>query len=135
MYSTDPLEAFFAADVMTTEPTGLGPGQSVQEALRHIAAADGGGQHLYPVTGTDGRLLGVLPHARLLSAQTGRAQRAAVDTLPESDALSVRDDDTLRHVAYVLAEHDVTQVPVTAADGTVSGLIALPTSCTHVCTT
>ncbi|GLY75120.1 CBS domain-containing protein [Actinoallomurus iriomotensis] len=131
MYSTDPLEAFSAADVMTTEPTGLGPGQSVQEALRHIAAADGGGQHLYPVTGTDGRLLGVLPHAR----QTGDARRAAVDTLLESDALSVRDDDTLRHVAYVLAEHDVTQVPVTAADGTVSGLIALPTSCTHVCTT
>lgn len=44
----------------------------------------------------------------------------------ESGPLSVRDDDTLRHVAYVLAEHDITQVPVTASDGTVNGLIALP---------
>ncbi|GAA4512022.1 chloride channel protein [Actinoallomurus oryzae] len=125
-YSTDPLEAFFASDVMATEPTVLRPGQTVQEALRHIAAADGGGQHLYPVTGEDGRLLGVLPHARLLSAQAGGARRTAVSALLESGPLSVRDDDTLRHVAYVLAEHDITQVPVTASDGTVNGLIALP---------
>ena len=124
-YSTDPLEAFFAADVMATGPTVLRPGQSVPEALRHIATADRGRQRLYPVTGADGRLLGVVSHARLLSARTAGARPVPVAELLGAEPRTVRDDDTLRHVANVFAEHGIGQAPVTAPDGTLSGLIAL----------
>jgi CBS domain-containing protein len=125
-YSTDPLETFFAADVMATDPTVLRPDQSIHEALRHIAAADAGGQHLYPVTGTDRRLLGGNPYTRLLSAQASGTRRTAVSELLVPEPRAVRDDDTLRHIAYVFAEHGISQAPVTAPDGTLTGLISLP---------
>jgi H+/Cl- antiporter ClcA len=121
-YSTDPLEAFFAADVMTTDPTVLSPDQSAAEALRHIAKTDGGDQRLYPVIDTDGRLLGSLTHTRLLSAPA----TGTVSDLLISDPRTVREDDTLRHVAYVFAEHGVTRAPVTAGDADLAGLITLP---------
>jgi len=98
-YSTDPLEMFFASDVMAPDPVGLTPGQLAAEVPR--------GRRLYPVC-DGGKLAGIVTATALRTA--GPGARIADLTLP--DPVAVYADDTLRQVANVFAEHAITAAPV-----------------------
>ncbi|WP_083974699.1 chloride channel protein [Kitasatospora mediocidica] len=128
-YSTDPLETFFAEEVMRREPHVLAAGHRPDPAflatLRDEAAA-GHGQRLYPVTADDGSLAGVATRRDLLAGADGDAGADAV----QEARVVIRPDDTLRHVAYLFAEHHVTSAPVVGHSpgfpaGRVLGVISL----------
>ncbi len=134
-YSTDPLETFFASEVMRPDPVVLSGRDSLDEALKagvsHQDAPEND-QRLFPVVGPDGELLGVATRRGLLAAV---AERGAAGGGTVADAVVplrayVRPDDTLRQVAYVFAEHRVTRAPVIEdrAEGQlrIVGIIALP---------
>ena len=118
-YSTDPLEAFFAADVMASPVTVLPP------ALPLADVAADGGQRLYPVVDR-GELIGVVTSEALAMAAGYLGSTTVADVMAPSD-VAVFDDDTLRHVANVFAERGVTRAPVVARQdpGDVRGVISL----------
>ncbi|WP_442911038.1 chloride channel protein [Kitasatospora sp. NBC_01266] len=114
-YSTDPLETFFAEEVMDRSAQILTADRVLDgkflDALLDEAAA-GHGQRLFPVTGEGGTLVGVATRRALLAAGTSSSRESTVaDTVQETVA-TVRPDDTLRHVAYLFAEHSVTSAAV-----------------------
>jgi len=117
-YSTDPLEAFLASDVLDPDARVLESGARVAEV--GLPAADP--QRLYPVL-AGGRLCGVVPAARLRTA----ARDALVSSLAVERPVVVYADDTLRHVANVFAEHRISRAPVVSRqdEGQLLGLIAL----------
>ncbi|GAA1246002.1 chloride channel protein [Kitasatospora nipponensis] len=120
-YSTDPLETFFAQEVMQREPYVLTAGRTPESTLLATLrgeAATGRGQRLLPVVARDGSLTGVTTRRALLADTADRVQAARV---------VVRPDDTLRHVAQLFAEHHVTSAPVLghAPDERVLGVISL----------
>ncbi|HTZ45559.1 MAG TPA: chloride channel protein [Jatrophihabitans sp.] len=103
-YTTDPLETFFAADVMDPDARVLAPDELAPDELTadELApdAAPPGAQRLFPVV-SGGRLLGVV------RAGAGADRRQLI-----ADPVTVCADDTLRHVANVFAECGVTRAPV-----------------------
>jgi H+/Cl- antiporter ClcA len=98
-YSTDPLEAFFASDVMTADPVGVAPEKPASDVPP--------GRRLYPVC-DGGRLAGIVTARALRSARPG----ATVADVALPDPVAVYADDTLRQVANVFAEHGITAAPV-----------------------
>jgi H+/Cl- antiporter ClcA len=101
-YTTDPLETFFAQEVMTAEPAVLSADDLARDAL---ARTDAG--VLYPVVDSAGSLAGVTGRDALMSC-TG--ETVAQATSPA--AVTVHADDTLRLVANKLAAGYVTSAPV-----------------------
>ncbi|MFF3568011.1 chloride channel protein [Nocardia jiangxiensis] len=101
-YTTDPLETFFAYEVMHTDPVVLAAGDPIAEALPRTRFAT-----LYPVLDPSEQLVGVTTRNRLASSADGNVGAAAVPALAV-----VHPDDTLREVANKLATADVTYAPV-----------------------
>lgn len=116
-YTTDPLETFFAHEVMTANPVVFAHGETVYDALPHTRHAT-----LYPVVDGRDRLLGVTTRHALLTC-TGRT---VADATTPAHALC-HPDDTLREVANKLATGHVTQAPVVdrAEPGRVRGVVTL----------
>jgi len=117
-YSTDPLEAFFAYEVMRSSFVSLTP----DSPLIDLAPA----QRLYPVLDCEEKLTGVVTSTTLALAAQEVTQRTVADLLI-SDPVTVHPDDTLRHIANVFAEHAITRAPVTDRDNPaqVLGIISL----------
>ncbi|MGF1429385.1 chloride channel protein [Kitasatospora sp. LaBMicrA B282] len=132
-YSTDPLETFFTAEVMDRAPITLTERQPVSEALAQVSGERG--HRLFPVLAADGSLAGVTTARELLAAAARPVAGAeTVGQVAGPPQLVIREDHTLRQVAYLFAETGVTRAPVVAADdpgrggigGTLVGLVALP---------
>jgi H+/Cl- antiporter ClcA len=110
-YSTDPLEVFFADEVMTDAPAVLRADDRIGDIL---SDADVPGRQLiadtplWPVVGTDGHFVGVVSRHTLFSS----AEDCTIDQLVAPARVVAHPDQTLREVAYLLAEHRVTQAPV-----------------------
>jgi H+/Cl- antiporter ClcA/CBS domain-containing protein len=127
-YSVDPLETTFVRDVMRRDLLRLPaePGAWDAAQIRALLAR----QALYPVTDAAGHLAGVLP-------------RSALDTLLREDSdddLAARAqahidrnptiafaDESLRVIAYRMAEHDLTRLPVLdrRVESTFVGIVSL----------
>jgi H+/Cl- antiporter ClcA len=112
-YSTDPLETFFAREVMLpldhgealTEHDDVTP-----ERLRTLACPD---DALLPVVDTlDGTLVGVTTRRRLADAASPQAAPSTVREATLPCGLIVHQDQTLRQVAYLFAETGLTSAPV-----------------------
>ncbi|RAG87194.1 chloride channel protein [Streptacidiphilus pinicola] len=112
-YSTDPLETFFAREVMLplddaatlTEHDDVTP-----ERLRALAGA---ADALLPVVDTvDGTLVGVTTRRRLAGLVTPESVPGTVREATLPCRLAVRQDQTLRQVAYRFAETGLTSAPV-----------------------
>jgi chloride channel protein, CIC family len=101
-YTTDPLETFFAHEVMTADPPVLHERQPVQAVLAHIRHTI-----LYPVVDDADRLVGVTTRRALAACAAGTVADATTPALATSFA-----DDTLRDVANNLAIHEVSSAPV-----------------------
>jgi len=106
-YITDPLEVFFAREVMTTTPATL---VTDEPAAAGAAAGGAGDAALYMVLDGTGALTGVLPRGVLRRA--AGTPGATAGELAHAARVVVYGDSTLREVANAFARHEVTRAPV-----------------------
>jgi H+/Cl- antiporter ClcA len=129
-YDVDPLEIVFVGEVMTTDVVELG--HHLGAAAAHAVLADPAGnyaawrQQLYPVVGPEG-MVGVVTRGALFEARTARPEAPVAD-LVVVDPVVTHADQPLRHVAELMAWHDVTTIPVLdrGESGRVVGIVTLP---------
>ncbi|MCO5993669.1 chloride channel protein [Actinoallomurus rhizosphaericola] len=119
-YSIDPLEGFFARDVIRTDPVTFRADEPVAEAAARMDR-----RRLYPVVTGEDRLTGVVTHEALRAAAQAPGPRTVADVMV-ADPVIVYANDTLRSVSYLFAEHSITSAPVIEPDdGRVLGVVAL----------
>jgi CIC family chloride channel protein len=114
-YSTDPLENFFAREVMSADPVTLGAGDLLDDALHTRAGAAHAARchpSLYPVLGAGGAMVGVLSHRALLAAGAGAPASVTVGQLAQPPRTLIHPDHTLREVANAFAADGTTRAPV-----------------------
>jgi CBS domain-containing protein len=136
-YDVDPLAILFVREVMDTADVVVYDVRDrlsdvLAEFLRHgtqlTAAAQR--QRIYPVTGPGGQLVGVVTRRDLLGASRNGAaadERTIGDVMSEHLATAYP-DETLRDVAYRMAERGVTRMPVIARgpERQIVGIVTLP---------
>ncbi len=137
-YDVDPLAILFVREVMDTEDVVV---YDVRDRLSDVLAqfrrhgtqltAVAQRQRIYPVTGPDGQLVGVVTRRDLLGASLEGGDGTGAETIGDvmSDHLATAyPDDTLRDVAYRMAEHSVTRVPVITRGPRreIVGIVTLP---------
>jgi chloride channel protein, CIC family len=113
-YSTDPLEIFFAREVMTRDPVTLRADESLDAVLRQRVAPPGEPRRepaLYPVVDGSGALTGILTLRELLAAGPQPPARTVGD-LARPPRTVIHADQTLREVATAFAVHSTTRAPV-----------------------
>jgi len=131
-YSTDPLEAFFARDVLKAGTLAVAADDKITpELLARVSEVSHGErpQRLIPVAAPDGTLAGTTTARALLDAAPGtpEAPPTTVAEIARPSALTVASDQSLRHVSYLFAETGKTAAPVTDfATGRVLGVITVP---------
>jgi CBS domain-containing protein len=136
-YDVDPLAILFVREVMDTADVVVYDVRDrladvLAEFLRHgtqlTAAAQR--QRIYPVTGPGGELVGVVTRRDLLGASRNGSvadERTIGDVMSEHLATAYP-DETLRDVAYRMAERGVTRMPVIARgpERQIVGIVTLP---------
>lgn len=132
-YSVDPLEVLFVREVMQTDFISF----STQTPLPDVASAfvarervrrDHQHQRLFPVLDDAGRLCGITTRGDMLEAALNpdtQADATVADIMLKTPMLA-HGDDTLRDLAYRMAESGITQMPVVARDDNrrILGLVA-----------
>jgi CIC family chloride channel protein len=149
-YSTDPLETFFAREVMTTDPVVLTADATLGDVLPATAAAstalspvlkasgpaaarspvldaNGSTTALYPVLDAGGAISGVVTHRELLAAAGREPAGRTVGELARPPKTLIRADQTLREVANAFAVSGTTRAPVIdpADPGHLVGMVSL----------
>jgi H+/Cl- antiporter ClcA/CBS domain-containing protein len=121
-YSTDPLETFFAREVMTADPVVLRAGAALGDVLPGLPAAT-----LYPVLDASGAMTAVLTHRELLAAADREPASRTVGELARPPKTVIHADQTLREVANAFAVNGVTRAPVIDPDdpGCLLGMVSL----------
>jgi CIC family chloride channel protein len=138
-YDVDPLVVLFVREVMDSEEIVV---HRAHDGLRETVAAflqEGHRtrtavqrQRLYPVTDRRGVLRGVLTRRDLLDyaidLEAGEDVPPTVGEAMSTDMVVAHPDDTLRDVAYRMAESGTTRMPVIPRDGDpqLLGIITLP---------
>jgi len=121
-YSVDPLEIFLVGEIMPNSFLGFQSGASLATAVQAAEAAWSGAQRqkladiqrLYPILDEADHLVGVVTRQQLLSA----GPRLSADSPANIDDMMVRDvvvgypDMTLRELANLMAERQVSSVPI-----------------------
>jgi chloride channel protein, CIC family len=130
-YDVDPLEILFVGEVMSADVLEFEIDLTVGEALTAIGAPsdDGNGwrQRLYPVVGPDGALKGLVTRRDLFTANTEGDGSTRLGELMRDAVVLTHADQTLRHVAELMAESEVSRIPVIdrADEGRVVGIVSL----------
>jgi CBS domain-containing protein len=115
-YSVDPLEILFAREVMRTGFVGLPAAAAIAELPAAIHAGSGrGSQILYPVLEADGRMVGVVTRNDLHALNGQDGQRRLRDVMRPSPQIAYA-DETLRVLAYRMAQTGLTRLPVVSRD-------------------
>jgi chloride channel protein, CIC family len=129
-YDVDPLEIVFVGEVMTTEVVEFAHDLDVGSSYAVLADPAGDyaawRQQLYPVVGPDG-LVGVVSRGALFQGHEVRPGDP-VSAIALVDPVVTHADQPLRHVAELMARHDVTTVPVLDREDPtrVVGIVTLP---------
>jgi H+/Cl- antiporter ClcA/CBS domain-containing protein len=115
-YDVDPLEILFVDEVTSEDVLEFAANVTVAEAVATIGSpADAGAgwrQRLYPVVDGAGSLLGVVTRRALLEANNqGDGSTPLLDVCRTPDVVT-HGDQTLRHVAELMARHEVSRIPV-----------------------
>jgi CIC family chloride channel protein len=128
-YSTDPLETFFAREVMTTDPVVLTADATIGDILPAAADVNPSGPTtpLYPVLDASGAITGVLTHRELLAAAGREPASRTIGELARPPRTLIRADQTLREVANAFAASGITRAPVVdpAGPGHLVGMVSL----------
>lgn len=125
-YSVDPLEVFLVGEIMPQSFLCFRVGTRLETAVKEAAgAAPGTGarklahsQRLYPVLDDAGRLAGLLTRHLLLGStlRSGSQPHAVVDELLVREPVVGYADMTLRELANLMAQHQVSSVPIVDRD-------------------
>ena len=120
-YSTDPLETFFAREVMTTDPVVLRADATIGDV------APGPATPLYPVLDASGAITGVVTHRELHAAAGREPANRTVGELARPPKTLIQADQTLREVANAFAVSGTTRAPVIdpADPGHLLGMVSL----------
>jgi CIC family chloride channel protein len=136
-YSTDPLETFFAREVMTTDPVVLTADATIGDLLPAAADAtsalasaldpSGPTTPLYPVLDASGAIAGVVTRRELLAAAGREPASRTVGELARPPRTLIHADQTLREVANAFAVSGTTRAPVVdpADPGRLLGVVSL----------
>jgi len=116
-YSVDPLEVFLVSEIMPRSVLCFRSGMGLESALAEAAAAWSGApkrrlahvQRLYPVLGEPGLLAGVVTASQLYRAADPGAR---IDELMVREPVVGHPDMTLRELANLMAERQVSSVPI-----------------------
>jgi len=116
-YSIDPLEAFFATEVMDDEPLVLRTDDVVSAVVPakvtlRLPTQGPPTKRLFPVVDASGALAGVATRRGLLDT----APEVTIGEVMLTQPVTVYGNDTLRHIANVFAENDITRAPVVARE-------------------
>jgi chloride channel protein, CIC family len=121
-YSIDPLEIFLVGEIMPNSFLGFQSGASLVTAVQAAEATWSGTerqkladiQRLYPILDDLDHLVGVMTRQQLLSAgaRLGMDSHAKIDDLMVRDVVVGYPDMTLRELANLMAERQVTSVPI-----------------------
>ncbi|SEM04377.1 chloride channel protein [Streptacidiphilus jiangxiensis] len=112
-YSTDPLETFFAREVMLPLDGGGLLTEHDDVTRERIGALSGPDDALVPVVDTlDGTLVGVTTRRRLADVASPHTVPPTVREATSPCRLVVHQDQTLRQVAYLFAETGLSSAPV-----------------------
>jgi len=125
-YSVDPLEIFLVSEIMPRSFLCFRRGTSLETAVKEAAGAYCGtrklahNQRLYPVLDDSGCLVGLLTRQLLLGAMLRVASKphALVDELMVANPVVGYADMTLRELANLMAERQVTSVPIVDREDT-----------------
>ncbi|HEY7929918.1 MAG TPA: chloride channel protein [Steroidobacteraceae bacterium] len=120
-YSIDPLEIFLVGELMPASFLGFRLGASLASAVQSAEATWHGQkqrlagiQRLYPVLDDSNQLVGVVTRQQLLSARPrlDTNAEAHIDDLMVSQVIVGYADMTLRELANLMAEQQVSSVPI-----------------------
>jgi H+/Cl- antiporter ClcA len=114
-YSTDPLETFFAREVMTSDPATLWAGEQLDEVLHQRARISRTPRRepaLYPVLDGKDQYARILTRRALLAAAANETGTRTIGELATPARVTVYADQTLREVADAFAVGAVTCAPV-----------------------
>jgi CIC family chloride channel protein len=136
-YDVDPLEVLFIRDVMSTEFVRFPDRMKVREAAATFVAGQRQvrntqhRQRLYPVVTGDERLVGVITRRDMLDAalspNSNSRPPGTLRDIAVTEPVVAYPDETLREVAYRMAERRVSRMPVVARDSParVVGMVSL----------
>ncbi len=121
-YSIDPLEIFLVGEIMPKSFLAFQSGAGIAAAVRAAEATWSGGgrqklseiQRLYPIVDESDHLVGAITRQQLLSAWSRRdgSSEARMDELMVRDVVVGYPDMTLRELANLMAERQVSSVPI-----------------------
>ncbi|WP_037605959.1 chloride channel protein [Streptacidiphilus rugosus] len=112
-YSTDPLETFFAREVMLPFDHADALTEHDDVTPERLRALTGPGNALLPVVDTlDGTLVGVTTRRRLTEVSSPHTVPGTVREATLPCRLAVHPNHTLRQVAYLFAETGLSSAPV-----------------------
>ncbi|MGH8141801.1 MAG: chloride channel protein [Steroidobacteraceae bacterium] len=121
-YTIDPLEIFLVGEIMPGSFVGFRRGATVAAALQSVEATwpTAGKQQLatiqrlYPILDDGGNLVGLVTRQQLLSAalRLGSDSQANIDDLMLKEVVVGYPDMTLRELANLMAERQVSSVPI-----------------------
>jgi len=131
-YGVDPLETVMVSQAMHTSVFALPDTATRRDAAEWLkkmyergAGAWSHWQRLFPVLDKDGKLLGVLTRSQMM----GSAKADDLDAPLVEDAnrapVTVHPDETLRHVAEIMADNKLSHYPVIDDDGKFAGIITI----------
>ncbi|WP_396656638.1 CBS domain-containing protein [Microbacterium sp.] len=101
-----------AREIMTTDVTCIGEGDSLQHAARMLRELDVGA---LPICGTDNRLKGMLTDRDIVVkciADGGDPSVVTAGSLAEGKPVTVGADDDIREALQVMQDHQVRRLPV-----------------------
>jgi CBS domain-containing protein len=112
-YSTDPLETFFAREVMRSLDAAGALKEHDEITPAALKAVEGRGGDLIPVVSSfDGTLVGITTRHRLTALDATDSAPRTVREATQPCRLAVHQDQTLRQIAYLFAETGLTSAPV-----------------------
>ncbi|MGH3444803.1 MAG: chloride channel protein, partial [Nocardioidaceae bacterium] len=131
-YDVDPLEIMFVSEVMSDDIVEFEADVDVAHAYLALNSPENDysawRQQLYPVVGPTREMLGVVKRGALFEANSSGAGDTLVKELVVADPVITHGDQTLRHVAELMAVNAITTMPVVDRDDPTRtiGVVSLP---------
>ena len=112
-------------EIMVSSPLTCGPQANLGEVANLMWKGDCG---VVPVTDSAGKLLGVITDRDICIAAATKDRAPShiyANELPRGDVFSCRPEDETQTALKAMREHRVRRLPVTAADGTLLGIVSI----------
>ena len=121
-YSPDPLELHFASEAMDTNAKLIPKDMTVGEFVDRLGKDIPLHQRLYPIVGDNNILLGIVTQSLI----KGVPPSTKIIHVAEKHPIVAYPYETMRSIAYRMAEHGITRMPVVEPDSErVLGIITL----------